>query len=87
MFIIDESSIPALKSLKRSKRSYLVVNKSKLLLNAAMWFDKKDFLDYKNNSSVTLSYFVSLSPQKDFRPQSKSFEGISSRTYKRIPRP
>ena len=38
---IDESSILALKLPKKSKRSYLVVNKFKLLPNAAMWFDKE----------------------------------------------
>ena len=41
---IDESSIPALKSPKKRKGSYLVVNKSKLLLSSAMWFDKEVFL-------------------------------------------
>ena len=44
VFIDESSSIPALKSSKKSKRSYLVVNKSKLLLNSAMWFDEEVFL-------------------------------------------
>ena len=59
---IDESSIAALTSPRKSKRLYLTVNKSKLLLNAAMWFDKEVSSDYNNNLSAAFSYFVSLSP-------------------------
>ena len=65
---IDESSIPALKSPKESKHSLLVLNKSKLLLNVAMWFFLiiffKVFFNYKQKLSANFFYFVSLSPQK-----------------------
>ena len=41
---------PHLSHLRKAhKRSYFVVNKYKVLLNAAIWFDKAVFLDYKNN--------------------------------------
>ena len=68
---------------KKSKRSYLVVNKSKLVLNAAMWFDKEAFWDYKNNLSATF-YRKCTSTKKsliELTSKSKSFKGKSFQTY------
>ena len=68
---------------KKSKRSYLVVNKFKLVLNAAMWFDKEAFWDYKNNLSATF-YRKCTSTKKsliELTSKSKSFKGKSFQTY------
>ena len=88
---IDESSISALKSPKKSKRSCLVVNKSNLFLNFGCGLIQKFFQDYKNNLTATFFYFVSLSPHKKpsirFSSTSKSFKEISSQTFNRISPP